>query len=408
MGGTRGANEEIVVGLVGMGVRGNDLVDNIPAGGRIAAICDVDPRKTAGALKKSQAKWKVYSDYRRMFEQKDLDAVIVCPCDHHHVHAGILACQAGLDVYVEKPLSMCVAEGRAFVEAARKHERVVQTGTQQRTMEMDRFACELVRNGGIGRVHVVECVNYSGPIPYPAAGLPEEPITAGFDWDLWQGPASVHPFNRLLAAHHTEGLARHWGSWWDYSIGDTGGLGSHAYDMVQYALGADESGPVEFWLVEPDRGPAARVDFRYANGIEVQLKYSSEPPYRGPQLGAIFVGERCKIEINRNKFTTNPRDFVQNGPDPTLAKMWEGEDNVAKGHVQNWFDCIRSRDKPNADVEIGHRTATVLHLINIVRQVGRVGEILTWNPAIERFTNSEAANKLLDRPRRKGWELPNA
>ena len=356
-------------------------------------------------MKKFQADWKVYDDYRKLFQRKDLTAVIVCPCDHHHVLAGILACQAGLDLYIEKPMSFYFAEGRALVKAARKYGRVVQTGTQQRTMEMDRFACEFVRDGGIGKVQLVECVNYPSSIPIRRPAFPKSRSRRESTGTLWQGPAPVHPFNKLLFAHWSENLARFWGSWRDYSMGQTGGMGAHAYDMVQYALGTDETGPVEFRLVE-EPSPAARVDFRYANGVEVQLTFPDKKPYHGPRLGAVFVGQQCKIEINRNKFTTNPPDFVKHGPDPKLAAKWEGEGFLAHGHVQNWFDCIKSRKRPNADVEIGHRTATIGHVINIVRQVGRLGEPIRWDPAAERFSNCTEGNLLLDRPRRRGWELP--
>ncbi len=397
-----GASEQIVLAIVGMGERGNQLLANIPDSGRVAAICDADTRKTAEATRKHQARWKVFSDYRRMIEEKDIDGVIVCPCDHHHILASILACQAGKDVYCEKPLSLYIKEGRALVTAARKYGRVVQTGTQQRTMEMNRFACELVRDGGIGKVRVVECINYGGPIPYPAAGLPEEPIPKGVDWDRWQGLAPARPFNRQLFSHWTDGVGRWWGNWRDYSGHQMTGLGAHAFDMVQYALGADDTGPVELWPVE--EGPTARIHFRYADGVEVRLRFPDARPYRGPRLGGIFVGEKCKIEINRNKFTTNPRDFVKNPPDPKLAEKWEGEGWIAKGHVQNWFDCMRSRARPNADVEIGHRTASVCHLLNITRQLGRR---LKWNPDNEVFPDDEEANELLDRPRREGWELPS-
>ena len=179
--------------------------------------------------------------------------------------ASILACQAGKDVYCEKPLSLYIPEGRALVTAARKYGRVVQHGTQQRTIEINRFACEFVRDG------------------------------------------------------------------------------------------------------------------------------------------AVFVGEDCKIEINRNKFSTNPPDFIKNSPDPKLAEKWEGDGWVAKGHVENWFDCIRTLQKPNADVEIGHRTASLCQLLVITRERGRR---LKWDPEKEIFPDDEEANSLLDRPRRKGWELP--
>jgi predicted dehydrogenase len=179
------------------------------------------------------------------------------------------------------------------------------------------------------------------------------------------------------------------------------GLGAHAFDMVQYALGMDESGPVEFWPVE--EGVDARVHFLYRNGVDVRLKFPDARPYRGPRLGAIFTGTDCKIEINRNKFTTNPPDFVRNPPDPKLAEKWEGEGWLAQGHVQNWIDCIKSRRRPVADVEIGHRTASICHLCTIARLLNRR---LKWDPESETFPDDPEASRYLDRERRAGWELP--
>ncbi len=389
-----GANERITLGVIGMGVRGNQHLNNIPPAGQVAAICDCDLPNTTEALKTHQAKWQVYQDYRKLLERKDIDAVIVCPTDPHHVLASILACQAGKDVYCEKPLSVYVAEGRALVKAARKYHRVVQTGTQQRTMQMDRFACELVRDGGIGKVKWVECVNFRGPDPYP--GFPAAPIPAGLDWDLWMGPTPQRPYNNKI---HKDW----WGQWRDYAGNMITFLGAHAFDMVQYALGTDQTGPVELWPVEEVKN--GRLHFRYANGVEVRMTFADEkPPYRGPRNGAVFVGEKCNIEINRNKFTTNPRDFVKNPPPPESAAAWIGPGWIARGHVQNWLECIKSRGTPNADVEIGHRTATICHLCNITRQLGRR---LHWDPEQETFVGDDEANRLLDRPRRKGWELPD-
>jgi predicted dehydrogenase len=390
MAGTPSANEQIVVGVVGLGIRGTQLIGNIsklPKQCRIAAVCDVDSQKVADTLKNNKADWTTYEDYRKLIEQKGLDGVVLCVPHHHHILPAILACQAGLDVYVEKPLSLYVREGRALVNAARKHQRVVQVGSQQRTMEMDRFACELVRDGGIGKVKSVESHNFMGPIPYPTPGLPEQPIPKTLDWDRFQGQAPVRPFNEEFVR---------WINWHDYSGCATTDMGAHAYDMIQFALGMDDTGPVEYWPVE-GQGRNARVFFRYANGIEVKLLD------RGPLLGAIFVGEKCKIEINRNKFKTNPVGFAKNPPDPALAKQWEGNGFVAKGHIVNWCDCIRSRTKPNADVEIGHRTVTIGHLINITRELNRK---LRWDPVKEEVIDDAEANVLLERPRRTGWELP--
>jgi predicted dehydrogenase len=396
-----GANDQIVVGIIGMGMRGDQLVMNVPESGRVGAICDADLRRTTTATEKHQRDWKIYQDYRKLIEQKDLDAVMVATVDLHHVLASMLACQAGKDVYCEKPLSLYLREGRALVDAARHYGRVVQTGTQQRTMEMNQCSCEFVRDGGIGKIRAVECVNFKGPIPYPANGLPAQPIPEGVDWDLWQGQAPVHPFNIELFQHWSAKNGRWWGNWREYANSQVTGMGSHAYDMVQYALGMDETGPVELWPVE--EGPQAQINFRYANGVEVRLSFPDKEPRRGPQLGAVFTGSECKIEINRNKFTTNPPDFIKDPPDPKLAEKWEGDGLVAKGHVENWFDCIRSRKKPNADVEIGHRTASICHLIVITRTLGRR---LKWDPAKEIFPGDDEANALLDRPRRRGWELP--
>jgi predicted dehydrogenase len=397
-----GANDQIVLGIVGMGVRGSQLILNIPSDGRVAAICDVDDRKIDAVMSRHKAKWQVFHDYRRLVERKDLDAVMVAACDHHHVLASMLACQAGKDVYCEKPLSLYIREGRALVHAARKYNRVVQTGTQQRTMEMNRFACEFVRNGGVGRLHAVECVNFKGPIDYPSEGLSSEQIPHGVDWQRWQGQAPARPFNRKLFSHWTDNAGGWWGNWSDYSNSQLTGLGSHAFDMVQYSLGMDSTGPVELWPIE--EGPDARLRFRYANGVEVRLTFPDQEPHRGPKLGAIFVGDQCKMEINRNKFTTNPPDFVNDAPDPAVAEKWEGDGWVAKGHVENWFDCIRDRTKPNADVEIGHRTASLCQLLVITRKLGRR---LHWDPDQEQFVGDEEANALLDRPRRDGWKLPD-
>jgi predicted dehydrogenase len=392
MAGTPSANEQIVLGVVGLGIRGTQLIGNIlklPKQCCIAAICDVDSQRIADTLKNNNADWKSYEDYRKLIEQKGLDGVVLCVPHHHHILPAILACQAGLDVYVEKPLSLYVCEGRALVNAARKHKRVVQVGSQQRTMEMDRFACELVRDGGIGKVKSVEAYNFDGPMLYPTPGLPEEAIPKTLNWDLFQGQAPAHPFNSKLIR---------WIDWRCYSGYATTDMGAHAYDMIQFALGMDDTGPVEYWPVE-GQGRAARVYFRYANGIEVHLKD------RGPLLGAVFVGEKCKIEINRNKFKTNPMGFAKNPPAPALAKKWEGNGFVAKDHIANWCDCIRSRAKPNADVEIGHRTVTIGHLINITRELNRK---LRWDPVKEEVIDDPEANALLERPRRKGWELPLA
>ena len=174
--------------------------------------------------------------------------------------------------------------------------------------------------------------------------------------------------------------------------------------MVQYALGMDDTGPVELWPAGEDETGVQRVDFRYAEGPEVRLSFADKKPMRGPRLGAVFSGSKCKIEINRNRFQTNPPDFVKEGPDPALAAKWEGDGWIARGHIENWLDCIKTRQRPNADIEIGHRAASLGHLVNITRAMGRR---LRWDPVQECFPDEPEANALLTMPKREGWELPS-
>jgi predicted dehydrogenase len=184
--------------------------------------------------------------------------------------------------------------------------------------------------------------------------------------------------------------------WRDYSGGEMTNWGAHGVDQIQWALGKSETGPVELWPVTA--GPHGKVRMRYAGGVVVSYELE-----QGPQGGGVITGEDCKIEINRNKFTTNPPDFVKDGPESAAAEKWEGAGWIARPHIQNWLDCIKTREKPNADVEIGHRSISVCHLANIARLLGRR---LRWNPDEERFVGDEEANRYLARPRRKGYELP--
>ena len=172
--------------------------------------------------------------------------------------------------------------------------------------------------------------------------------------------------------------------------------GAHGVDQIQWALGMSHTGPVE---IRPTSGGTnGKLQMRYANGVLVRYELSE-----GPWGGGVFVGEDCKIEINRNKFTTNPPDFVKDAPEPDTAEIWEGPGWIARPHIQNWLDCIKTREKPNADVEIGHRSISVCHLANMARLAGRR---LRWNPDREQFVGDAEANAYLARPRRRGYELP--
>ena len=383
-----GANERVIVGVIGVGGRARLLIDQLPAQGQIASAADCFLKRAHEAAKAKGAKWRIHQDYRKLLDEKDIDAVLVVTTDHGRVLPCIHACQAGKDVYAEKPLTLTIREGRALVQAVRKHRRVFQVGSQQRSMEMNRFACEFVRNGGIGKIKLVQGINYSGPNDYQ--GLPGQPIPEGLDWDLWVSQTPMRPYH---AALHFG-----WMGWRDYSGGEMTNWGAHGLDQIQWALGMDGTGPVEIWPVTPGRH--GKVSYRYANGVQVNLELT-----RGPHGGGIFTGEKGKIEINRNKFTTNPKDLIKNPPPESEAAKWSDEVALwqAKYHMENWLQCIKSRQVPVADVEIGHRSISVCHLANIARQVGRK---LRWDPEKEVFLGDDEANHYLSRPRRKGYELP--
>ena len=276
-----------------------------------------------------------------------------------------------------------------MVRAVRKYERVLQTGTQQRSMFRNRHASELVRNGRLGKVHTVICQNWAGSRPYGDFQLPEEPMPEGLDWDHWCGQTEPVPFNmHVYLTYNDPG----WHNIRRYSGGWMANAGSHALDIVQWALGADDTGPVEVW---PEaKGPNSKVTFRYANDVLLKLEDDKD----ASEFGAIFVGERGKLIEHRGRFNTIPIAISKEPITDQDTRLYKSDN-----HLQNWIDCIKSRQRPVADVEIGHRTCTVCHLANIARQLGRK---LRWDPEKEIFPDDEA-NAYLARPQRKPYNLPD-
>mgnify|MGYP002623712645 CR=1 FL=1 len=393
--GRPGANDRITVGAIGVGGRAGLLLDQLPESAQIVALSDCNLPRAEAFKAKAKADWPVYQDYHKLLERKDVDAVIVATGEFQRVVPCIHACQAGKDVYAEKPLTLYVGEGRALVDAVRRHDRIFQVGTQQRSMEMNRVACELIRSGGLGKVLAVRAINYSGAEASPAAGLPEQPTPDGLDWNTWLNQAAFRPF-------HPDWMG--WMRWRDFAGGEMTNWGAHGVDQIQWALGADGTGPVE---VRPlSDGPNGQVAMRYADGVEV--RFGLEPGH-GPVGGIGVTGEKGKMEMNRRKFGSNPpqiaAELKKKLDVAEEERKWSDELALwqARWHMQNWLDCIRTRELPVADVEIGHRSVTVCHLANIARAVGRR---LRWDPAGERFIDDDEANRHLDRPRRKGFELP--
>lgn len=389
------AADRVRVGAIGVGGRAALLLDQLPEGAEIVALCDCNLPRAEAYKARRQADWPVYQDYRRLLDRKDIDAVLVATGEFQRVLPCIHACQAGKDVYTEKPLTLYIREGRVLVEAVRKYQRIFQVGTQQRSMEMNRVACELVRSGGLGKVLEVRAMNYGGARGAPETPLAGQPVPEGLDWNVWLNQAADRPY-------HPDWMG--WMQWRDFAGGEMTNWGAHGVDQIQWALGMDETGPVE--LRPLSAGPNGQVAMKYANGIEVRFVLE---PGHGPMGGAVFVCERGKLEINRNKYVSNPPEIAaelnQRLDVAEEERKWSDELALwqARWHLENWLDCIRTRERPVADVEIGQRSVTVCHLANIVRAVGRP---LRWDPAAEVFARDAEANALVDRPRRSGFELP--
>jgi predicted dehydrogenase len=376
------------VGVIGVGNRSGLLIDQLPEEAEVVSVADCFVERCRQAREKRGAKWRIHADYRRLLDEKDVDGVIVGTTDHARVLCSIHACQAGKDVYAEKPLTLYVAEGRALVRAVRKYGRVLQVGSQQRSMAMNQAACEFVRRGGLGKIHFVEGVNYPSPLPVPA--LPEEAVPESLDWDMWLNQAPWRPYNKQLHLG--------WMRWRDYSGMEMTNWGAHGLDQIQSALGMDETGPVEFWPLGGE--PAGALGFRYASGVTVRL----EMPQPGRLVGgAVFVGERGRVEIFRNGFVCDPQNLITDLPPREEVEKWDRAQWQAKYHMQDWLNAMRSRKTPLADVEVGHRSVSVAHLANITRALGRR---LRWDPAGETFVGDSEAEGMLTRVRRAGYELP--
>ncbi len=423
-----GANERVNIAIIGLGGRARSMARTCePVSGlSVVAICDCfEPLCNDFDKKLGEGKnWKKYTDFKQMYDKEKLDGVMVETTTHARAWVAIQAMQAGMDTYIEKPMCLTIAEGRYMVNAARKYKTVTQVGTQQRSMPMNNWASDLVKNGAIGKIKTVLAPNFVGPLRWTPQ--PAQPVPAGGSdkwWDIWTNQAEFRPYHR--------NLHRGWSTWWDYDGGGrcygVTGWGTHSYDQINRALGTDETGPVEVLLEEPveDRpcgkfdnvsktdqtsldylirlakpvkGPRAKVRMKFADGTELRLHLDGD---WGPGLGAIFIGEKGKLDINRDKIAGNPKELLNSPENPGPNKKPE-----TQYHVENWIDCIKTRKPCNADIEYGQRSSSLCYLVNIVRDVGQVGKKLAWNPETERFTNCDEANALLSRPRRKGYELP--
>ncbi len=391
------------IGLIGCGGRGMGIAREAVKLGKIIAVCDVDARHAEEGAKAFEDA-KVYKDFRKLLRQNDVHAVLNATPDHWHTLVNLAAVKAGKDVYSEKPLTLTIDEGKRLVAVVAESKRVLQTGSQQRSDPRFRLACELVRNGRLGKLTEITTVLPAGP---NRGGFKKEAVPEQFDWDFWQGQAPKHDY--------VPERGHFWFRYWlEYSGGTLTDWGAHHNDIALWGMGLDRSGPQTVAgkaTVEPIAGgftaPAEyEVEYTYANGVRhrcvtttVNTIYGSEarPPKAGElSHGVKFEGKDGWIFVTRGKIeASRPEILKEPLGDAKKVTLYESND-----HMGNFFECLKTRKAPICEAEIGHRSVSVCHLGNIAIRLGRK---LTWDPEKEQFVNDKEADGYLARDMRKPW-----
>ncbi|AKJ63500.1 Gfo/Idh/MocA family protein [Kiritimatiella glycovorans] len=403
------ANDRITAAAIGTGRMGRGNLGSLLGYDEVevVAVCDVDADRCRDArlqVEKRYASRKAsgeyrgcreYRDFRDVLARPDIDAVLIVTPDHWHGLNAIEAARAGKDIYLQKPLTYTVHEGRVLSDTVRRYGRVLQVGSQQRSDPRFRFACELVRNGRIGKIRRVEVGCPLDPHTAPVAPTPAPPE---LDYDLWLGPAPYKPYNELRV-HPAEGYSRPgWLRVRDYTVGNMTGWGSHHIDITQWALGMEHSGPrtISAWAAYED-GPwdvhqEYNVKLVYPNGVPVFFG-----DHRRYRQGVTFYGETGRVFVSRGALEAEPASLLQ-------ETLGAGEIHLYRSanHMGNFVDCIRSRRAPVAPVEVGHRSNTTCVISDIAARLGRP---LQWDAEAEQFVNDETANRMLWRPMRNPWHV---
>lgn len=423
-----GANDRVVIGLIGCGGRGMDVAQlmlKVP-GAEYGAVCDVYAPNAEQAKQQLNPSARVFGDFRKLLELKEIDAVHIATPDHWHAIPTVLACQAGKDVYVEKPLAHNIREGRAMVAAARKHNRIVQTGTQHRSAPHYREVERIVQSGELGEVRFVRVWNYSNMTPNGIGNPPDSPPPEGLDWDFYLGPAPKVPFNR----NRFLGTFR-W--FWDYANGTITDFGTHRFDTVHQVMHVEAPKTVSatggrFTLKDNGEMPdvlqvtyeydgfvlsyeACNINAHGMGGRMPEMNYYGMRDKTDRPNGEAYYGTNGALFCDRIGFEIYPEPLTvartrRERSKPIEAYRMEAKRQQSKDatdlHAAHFIECVRSRKTPNADVEIGHRSTTVPLLGAIAYKTGRK---LVWNAAKEDFVNDAAASKLLGRKARKPWDL---
>ena len=408
-----GANDRVRLGFIGLGNRGDQVLDGFlkHPDAEVVATCDICPPYLDFAAQKIGTSHKRFKDYRKLLELKDVDAVVISTPDHWHALQTIQACESGKDIFVEKPISLRVAEGRAMVEAVQRHGRVCQSGLVRRSSAMYREVAELVRGGGLGKVTAVRCFHIQNEWPKGIGNPPDSEPPAGLDWEAWLGPAPKVPYNRNRGLYQFRWFL-------DYSGGQVTNMGIHYLDIIHWALG--QNAPL---AVTAMGGKFAVEDNReIPDTMEALWHYPGNTLVTYTQFnasGAAATAKPCEIEFRGTKGTLyvrsngwevvpeniTPNEFPQRSPiNRNLERGWRtgeapmiaprkgsGRTDTAD-HARNFLDCIKSRAACNSDLESAHRSTTTTLLANIAMQTKAY---LEWDAKAEKFTNNPAANKLL-------------
>ncbi len=391
-------NDKINLGFIGLGRQNTGLVKRFIGSTSAQAVAGCDVWKTKNkafqelvqqeyANVRGVANYKgiqMFSDYKELLEQTKIDAVVIATPDHWHAIQAIGALHAGKDVYCEKPLTHRISEGIALVDAVHQTNKILQTGSMQRSSENFRKACELIRNGYLGKITKI-LVNVGDPaIDY---NLPAETMPKEVDWNKWCGPAPLLPYNHRLAP--SSNAIDFWPDWRKFR--ETGGgilcdWGAHMFDIVQWALDMDDSGPVRFL---PPTDPAAVRGLRmfYDNGIEMV----HEDFGRG--WGVRFIGSEGTLDVSRSYLDTDPVNLITAELKDSDTRLYNSNGN----HYQDWLDAIKNRTQPLCDVQTGHRSASICNIANIAYQLGRP---LNWSTTQQHFMGDAEANALRSRNNR--------
>jgi myo-inositol 2-dehydrogenase / D-chiro-inositol 1-dehydrogenase len=404
-------SETLSFGCIGVGRQGQGdmqelIYRGLQLGARVTALCDVDAHRAEDAQWLAERIYgkelgidrkpaiAVFHDFRELLARADIDGVLIVTPDFWHAPMAIAAANAGKDIYLEKPMTYSIAEGRGLVEAVRRNKRVLQVGSQQRSQGYFRIACEAARNGRVGKIHTIRVWN---PIDSGTGDPAPQPVPKYLDYAFWMGPTADQPFTEDRV-HPQVGYGRPgWLQIERYCRGMITGWGSHMNDIAQWGNGSDDTGPVEISAKGefPDRGlfdvhTHYTSEGLYANGVRL-LQETGDP------AGVRFEGDKGWIFCSREKVEASDPALLRRKPGPGEVQL-----PVSTNHMRNFLECVRSRKDPIAPVEAGHRSNTICCITHIAMKLGRK---LRWDPKAEKFVGDDDANKMLDYPHRAPWTI---